>query len=373
MATPLKRFFDRDVVAGIAADLRGAHRGFDARGFVAAAQDGLDRLELTGRARHIAAAMRRFLPERFPVAAAILIASLRPPREHRDGEPAGDPMEPFRYLPHVFYVAEHGLDDFEPAMQLQYELTRRFTAEFSVRAFLVRHPEATYERLTTWARDPDPDVRRLVSEGTRPRLPWAPRLPAFQRDPAPVVRLLELLKDAPERYVTRSVANNLNDIAKDNPEVTVEVCRRWSQDATEERRWLVRHALRSLVKRGHRGALEVSGFAAAPAVRVGRVELPRRAALGDKLGFAFELASTSAAPQRLLVDYVVHFVKARGGSAPHVFKLRVVDLPAAGRARLTGTVSLEDLTTRRHYPGRHRLDALVNGVAFPLGEVDVRG
>lgn len=373
MTTPLKLFFDRDLVAGIAADLRGAHRGFDARGFVAAAQDGLERLELTGRARHIAAAMRRFLPERFPDAAAILLASLRPPREHRDGEPTGNPMAPFRYLPHVFYVAEHGLDDFEPAMQLQYELTRRFTAEFSIRAFLVRHPEATYERLTTWARDPDPDVRRLVSEGTRPRLPWAPRLPAFQRDPTPVVRLLELLKDASERYVTRSVANNLNDIAKDNPEVTIEVCRRWSPGATAERRWLIRHALRSLVKRGHRGALEVSGFAAAPSVRVDAVDLPRQVALGGRLRFAFELVSTAAAPQRLLVDFVVHFVKAHGGAAPRVFKLRVIDLPAAGRARLTAAVSLEELSTRRHYPGRHRLDVLVNGVAFPLGAVDVRG
>ncbi|AUX40671.1 hypothetical protein SOCE26_020720 [Sorangium cellulosum] len=373
MATSLKLFFDRDLVAGIAAELRAAHRGFDARGFTAAAQDGLDALELTARARHIAAAMHHFLPARFPQAAAILRASLPPPREHRDGEPAGDAMAPFRYLPHVFYVAEHGLDDFEPAMQLQYELTRRFTAEFSVRAFLLRHPEATYERLSAWARDPDPDVRRLVSEGTRPRLPWAQRLPAFQRDPAPVVRLLELLKDAPERYVTRSVANNLNDIAKDNPEVTVDVCQRWSKDATPERRWVIRHALRSLVKGGHRGALEVSGFAAAPAVHVGAVDLPRQAALGERLRFTFDLTSTAAAPQRLLVDFVVHFIKARGGAAPRVFKLRAVDLPSAGRVRLAASVSLEDLTTRRHYPGRHRIEALVNGVPFPLGAVDVRG
>jgi 3-methyladenine DNA glycosylase AlkC len=145
-------------------------------------------------------------------------------------------------------------------MRAQYELTKRFTAEFSIRAFLEADPVATLERLEEWATDPNVHVRRLVSEGTRPRLPWAPRLPRFVEDPQPVLRLLEMLKDDPELYVRRSVANNLNDIAKDHPDLVVEVCARWSLQASPERRWLIRHGLRTLVKQGHEGALAVLGY-----------------------------------------------------------------------------------------------------------------
>ena len=121
-------------------------------------------------------------------------------------------------------------------MVAQRELTKRFCAEFSIRAFLVRHPEATYARLADWTGDENVHVRRLVSEGARPRLPWASRLRAFQEDPRPVIALLELLKDDPERYVQRSVANNLNDIGKDHPGVAVDLCRRWFDDASPARR-----------------------------------------------------------------------------------------------------------------------------------------
>jgi len=134
----------------------------------------------------------------------------------------------------------------------------------------VRYPNETYARLLEWTRDRNVHVRRLVSEGTRPRLPWAPRLRAFQADPRPVIALLELLKDDPERYVQRSVANNLNDIGKDHPDLAVEVCRRWSASAPPGRAWIVRHALRSLVKTAHRGALETLGVGGKPRVQIGK-------------------------------------------------------------------------------------------------------
>ena len=163
-------------------------------------------------------------------------------------------------MPHCFFVAEYGLDHFEPSMQAHYQLTQRFTAEFSIRPFLIKHTEATLARLRQWARDPNEHVRRLVSEGTRPRLPWASRLPAFQADPAPVLALLELLKDDPALYVRRSVANNLNDIGKDHPRVLMQTAQRWMRDATPERAWVVRHALRWAVKQGDPAALKVLGF-----------------------------------------------------------------------------------------------------------------
>ena len=185
--------------------------------------------------------------------------------------------------------------------------------------------------------------------------------------------MLELLKDDPTTLVRRSVANNLNDLAKVHPELAVDVCRRWSAEPSPERQWLVKHALRSLLKRGNPAALATLGVGAAPAVTISRATLePRRVKLGGKLRFFFHLTSSAAAAQQLLVDYAVHFVKANGAARPKVFKLRRVQLGASAQLRLAGSVSFEDLTTRRHYPGRHRIEVLVNGVAYPLAEFEVR-
>lgn len=368
MADKLKDFFDGALVRSIARDLAAAYPALDVRRFVAFCLDGWEALELTGRGGRVAEAMHRHLPADFPEAARVIVASLGPPLARSDQFG----LAPLRYMPHVFFVSRHGVDHFEAAMAAQYELTRRFSAEASIRTFLVAHPEATYARLLVWARDPDVHVRRLVSEGTRPLLPWAPRLRAFQQDPRPVLRLLELLKDDPERYVQRSVANNLNDIGKDHPDVVVALCERWSVNAPEGRRWIVAHALRSLVKRGDRGALAVLGFGATAKVQVAGARFePRRVKLESTLRFSFELVSRHRRAQELLVDYAVHFVKASGARRPKVFKLRKVVLAAGQRLRLDGRVSFASLTTRRPRPGTHAIDVLVNGATFPLGEFEV--
>jgi 3-methyladenine DNA glycosylase AlkC len=329
----------------------------------------LERLELMARASHITDVMFDHLPRPFAAAAEILVASLGPELAGTDGFG----LAPFRYMPHVLFVQKYGLDDFEAAMQVQYEMTKRFSAESSIRAFLVKYPEDTYARLLQWARDENVHVRRLVSEGTRPRLPWAPRLRAFQEDPRPVIALLDILKDDPELYVRRSVANNLNDIGKDHPDLAVEVCRRWSTALSPEREWIVRHALRSLVKSAHRGALETLGVGGRPSVTVTRVRLdPSVVKVGGELRFSFEITSTGKKVQELLIDYAVHFVKANGATRPKVFKLRRIELPPAGKVKLENSISFKDMTTRRHHPGRHRIDLLINGVVQSLIEFEVR-
>lgn len=369
MAEPLKRFFDTRLIRDIAESLHGAYPRLDVRRFVTDATRGLEALELVARGGHVADVMYRHLPQDFKTAADILERSLGPELDRTEGFG----MAPFRYLPHVVFVGRHGLGDFEPAMRLQYELTKRFSAEWSIRPFLVEHRDRTLARLRDWATDENVHVRRLVSEGTRPRLPWAPRLRDFQGDPAPVLGLLELLKDDPERYVQRSVANNLNDIAKDHAEVAVATCRRWLDDATPTRRWIVAHALRSLVKRRHAGALALLGFGGKPAITIEKVQLPKAAVrIGGELRLAFDLVSTSRKPQDLAVDFAVHFVKANGECRPKVFKLRSLELAPRERAQLAAKVSFANLTTRTHYPGAHRVDAIVNGATFPLGEFVVR-
>ena len=369
MTEKLKHFFSEQVVRSIASDLRRVYPPFLERPFADACMKGLAGLELTARAAHIADVMYGYLPRPFSAAAKILVASLGPELARTDKFG----LAPFRYLPHVFFVQKYGLDDFELAMRAQYELTKRCSAEWSIRAFLVRYPENTYARLLEWVRDENVHVRRLVSEGTRPRLPWAPRLRGFQEDPLPVIALLDILKDDPERYVQRSIANNLNDIGKDHPDLAADVCRKWSAGASPGRKWIVKHALRSLVKKGHRGALETLGVGGTPNVTVTGIQLaPKTVRLGGALKFSFEIASTGKKDQELLIDYAVHFVKANGATRPKVFKLRRIILAPSARMELESIVSFGDMTTRRHYPGRHRIDALVNGVVHPLAEFEVR-
>jgi 3-methyladenine DNA glycosylase AlkC len=368
MAEALKHFFDERLIRSIGASFQELVPGWKTRRFVKECLDGLDELELIARGRRVAEVMRRHLPEDFDEAAEVIVGSLGP---ESDGSGSVG-MAPFRYLPHVFFVGTYGLGHFEASMRAQHELTRRFTAEWSIRGFLVEHREATLARLRVWARDPSVHVRRLVSEGTRPRLPWAPRLRAFQEDPAPVIELLELLKDDGESYVQRSVANNVNDIAKDHPDVAVALCRRWQTGATAGRRWIVGHALRSLIKGGDRGALATMGFAGAPKVAIEAAEVPKVVRLGATLRFSFDVVSRSRQAQELLVDYAVHFVKANGETRPKVFKLRKLALRPGERVRLDARVSFAALTTRTHRPGRHVIEAVINGVTFPLGAVMAR-
>src|SRR5688572_26297309 len=185
MADKLKHFFNEQIIRDIADDLHRAHPPLPKQPFVRACLKGLADLELTQRAWHIAEVMHDHLPQPFAMAAQVITGSLGP--EHASSETFG--MAPFRYAPHVFFVQKYGLEDFEAAMQAQYELTKRFSAESSIRAYLLKYPDATYARLREWARDENVHVRRLVSEGTRPRLPWEPRLRALQEDPRPAIAL----------------------------------------------------------------------------------------------------------------------------------------------------------------------------------------
>ena len=370
MAEPLKNQFGPDVPVHIADMLVAVDPSFEHDAFIDRCLDGFEELELTPRARHISNALAEFLPADRKRSLEMIIDSLPDP----DGSTELTGMEGFRYLPYVFFVADHGLDHFETAMTAQYELTKRFTAEFSIRAFLEHRPRATLDRLHEWTNDPDVHVRRLVSEGTRPRLPWAPRLPAFQADPSPVIDLLERLKDDPEEYVRRSVANNLNDISKDHPERATDVALRWWTGGDEARRRLVRHGLRTLVKQGDPAALAVLGYDADSPIRVGAVVIaPDRVAIGGKVRIGVPLTNPGDACAAGLVDLRVHFVKANGSTSPKVFKGAEVTIPPGETTTVRKTVSIAQHSTRTHYPGSHQVDIMLNGVTHGGGSFEVIG
>lgn len=256
---------DREAIECLVHNLSLVHPKFDSDSFRQAALKGLKPLAILQRGHHLARALRAHLPECYEDAIKVLIRSLTPP----SSQTADLGLAVFFYLPHVSFVANYGLDaagnggkdPFEISMTAQYELTRRFSAEFSMRPFLIKWPERTLERLLVWTRDPDPHVRRLCSEGARPRLPWAMRIPAFVKDPRPVLPILEALKDDADLYVRRSVANHVGDIAKDHPELAFEICERWLDGASAERKWMIRHAVRHPAKKGVKAALRLRKLA----------------------------------------------------------------------------------------------------------------
>jgi len=364
VAEPLKNQFGAEVPKRIGAAIHAAHPGFAAASFVRDVLEGFEALELMPRGRKIADSLHRHLPTEYPQAIAILLASLA----HENV--ADSALPPFFYMPHCFFVAKFGLDHFELSMNAQYELTQRFTAEFSIRPFIERYPEATLARLREWACDGNEHVRRLVSEGTRPRLPWAPRLREFQQDPRPVLALLELLKDDPALYVRRSVANNLNDIGKDHPTLLLDTVGRWQNEvgASSERRWLIRHALRSAIKRADPAVLELMGVGGKANVSVAAIRIePRQPSIGESVEISLDLTNRQTTPQNVLIDLRVHFVKANGKTSAKVFKLKEITL-GTETVRLRKKVSLKAMTTRRHYAGSHRVDVVINGRARPIGE-----
>ena len=372
MAAQLKTFFSPFLVRRLAADLKRAYPAFDVNRFVTDACTRLDALELLDRGRHIARALATHLPPSYPDAIGVLLRSLGP--EHASDELIGAGMAPFFYFPHTIFVAEHGLDDFELSMRAQYELTKRFSAESSIRPYIAKYPERTLERLQTWAHDGNPHVRRLVSEGTRLRLPWASRVSWLDEHPERVVALLESLKDDPTSLVRRSVANNLNDLGKVHPALLIQTCAFWLQDASAERRELVEHALRSAVKRATPEALRLLGYGRQASVALERTRItPRRVAIGGRVSVSFVLRSRSTKPQDLLVDLAVHFVKANGRVTPKVFKLKRVVLPPRSEMKFSTSVSLAVHTTRKPQPGRHAVDVIVNGNAIPVGAFQVIG
>ena len=358
-----------EAVALIGGAFKSVHPGFDEQGFQADGSDGLERLELKDRVQHIAGALRKHLPEDCVAALTIIRKAAdvwpRPSSEN-------DVLNGFVAWPMIDWVGLYGVDHPEDSLETLRRITHLFSAEFAIRPFLIHHTELTLARLDAWTRDENEHVRRLVSEGTRPRVPWGIRLKQFEENPEPTLALLEKLKDDPSEYVRRSVANHLNDISKVHPDTVVAVCRRWSKGAGKERQWIIRHATRTLIKKGDPAALQLLGFDLRPKLALRNFSLSQeRLHVGDSLTFSVELESASAERQRIVIDYLIHYRKANGGTAPKVFKLRTVELGPGERVSLQKRHSFRPVTTRRHYPGGHAVEVVANGGTLARKEFEL--
>jgi 3-methyladenine DNA glycosylase AlkC len=365
MAEPFKNLLNAELVRASAAALTRAWPAFDRKHFERVAGKGLDALEMKARAMQIADALEVVLPQNFDAACSVIEAALAPPIEidglssQRDVATHG--LAGWIVWPLGEFVARRGLDQPERALRALHALTQRLTAEFAIRPLIVAHPALVFDMLLEWTRDPSPHVRRLASEGSRPRLPWGLQLKTLIADPSPCWPILAALHDDPSAYVRRSVANHLNDIAKDHPQLVVDWVQRHLPDASAERRALLSHASRTLIKRGHADMLALWGAGVAFEGRCTLKIEPKQVVVGDSVALTLSLRSTSKAAQTLLIDYAVHHVKASGGTSAKVFKGWKLTLAAGESRTLVKQHSFKAVTTRRLHAGRHAINVSING------------
>lgn len=359
--TDSKKFKDQisvHTVEELAGRFAGQLPAFDVIGFQTHAMEGLEDLELKARLKQVARAARgAWAGPLDELIAALPRVAIEPTELHG-----------FAIWPLLQVIEDHGLPARQASLDAMLVLTERWSAEFAIRPFLRADPARTLALLKSWTAHPNEHVRRLVSEGTRPRLPWGGKLRKFDDDPKHTLPLLELLRTDSSAYVRRSVANHLNDLTKRHPDRVVEILKRWrGDDSSQETAWIVRHASRSLIKAGHRGALALRGFAPPSVVLESFSVGPNPLIFGDTLTLQTTLRATAAESQLWAVDFVIHHVKASGGRTPKVFKWREVRAAPGAVIRLDKRHPIRPITTRRYYPGAHRVEVLVNGLVLGGG------
>ncbi len=364
MAEPFKNLLSKKEVAAARTHLARVEPDFDGARFEALALRGLESLELKARAEHLCAALEATLPKSFQHSAAAIERALAPAILSDDlaalrTGPLG--LAGWVLWPMGEFVARRGLGEPERALGCLHAITQRFTAEWAIRPFLEQHTELAFQTLARWCADPSLYVRRLVSEGSRPRLPWGRQLKALIADPAPTLPLLARLQDDPSEYVRRSVANHLNDIAKDHPELVADWVERHVDGANHVRKVLLRRAARTLVKSGHPRTLAAFGLGRALRGDAELLIAPQRVRIGASVRLAVRVHSRARSAQPLEIDYAVHHVKANGETSPKVFKGWRRELAAGADLELEKTHSLRRITTRTYHPGEHRIELRING------------
>jgi 3-methyladenine DNA glycosylase AlkC len=355
---PMKNGLSENAVERIASAMGELCADFDPSAFSAHAMPGLETLELKERVAHLIAALHPFLPPDFETTARLL---QQLPDVWDYGDP-NDAMRGFAAWPLIDYSSVYGLEHPQVALETLKHLTGLFSAEFAIRPFLVAHPRYCQQQLQLWIYDESEHVRRLVSEGTRPRLPWGMQLKSYIQNPGPNLPLLNALKADNSDYVRRSVANHLNDIAKDHPDLVIDICRNWYPKASKEVLWVIKHATRTLVKSGHPDVFPLLGYSdtvelAAPVLRISQNKLR----LGEVLEFQVELRSEAKQLQNLVVDFAIHFTKANGRTKPKVFKLKSIELDPGETKVLKKSHAIKSIATRKYYSGTQILEIMVNG------------
>ncbi len=353
------QLFHRANVTRVAGEIAAVYPAFATEGFIEEVMSRLSELELKQRIAWISTCLRAHLPSDYQVAGGVLVAALPAPCDPSRGD---DDFGEFIYAPYSNFVASYGCVDehFETSIEALREMTTRFSAEDAIRPFINAFPERTMGVLQTWTADPHYHVRRLCTEGTRPLLPWSGRLKISAEAAVPI---LDALVGDETRFVTRSIANHVNDLSKIDPDLAIGLLERWratSNQKPDELSYIVRHSTRTLVKKGDRRTLELIGIDTSTDVAVTNFVCADYVALGEALTFSFDIETNADA--EVIIDYAIRFHNKSGRGGRKVFKLRRARLPAYGPRAITHQHALRvGMTTRTIIPGLHHLEVLANG------------
>ncbi len=336
--------------------------GFEEQGFMKLIYSpAFDHMELKARMRHTAECLHYFMPASYPAAVALLNKLIESLIAHGFLQERLEMM----FLPN--YIEVYGLDDPEISLAAMEFVTQYVSCEFAIRPFLRGYFDQTINKMLDWASHPHPRVRRLASEGCRPRLPWGLSIPTLKTDPSPVLPILEALKHDPDEAVRRSVANNLNDISKDHPDVVIEIARTWKA-LSNETDAIIKHGCRTLLKQGHESVLshyelDNQGITL-ETFNIHNLNIR----IGDALSFSFQIFNAGEKAKTIRLEYAIHYKKANGQLNRKVFKISERTYAPGQQQTITRNQSFKPITTRKYYEGGHLLDVIVNGCVMATGK-----
>jgi 3-methyladenine DNA glycosylase AlkC len=353
---PLKEMFNKKFYQTLAVEFNKADKNFHPEKFVKDVTKDFEALSLNQRMRNTSIVLNKHLPHSYKKTVDLMkqvIPNLR------NG-----------YTSLVFpdYVSQFGLDDFDTSLEALKYFTSFGSSEFAIREFLKKDFDKAIKTMYKWAEDKNHHVRRLASEGSRPRLPWSFKLDRVLAEPKVTLPILEALKADDELYVRKSVANHLNDLSKDHTDYMLGIVNGWDIN-NPHTAWIIKHACRTLIKKGNAKSLQVFKFEKNVKVRLENFTINKKTfVLGDTLQFQFDLISEKSTPQKLVVDYCIHYTKKGGELSPKVFKLKEIDLPPKQQVSIAKKQLLKDFSTRTHHAGKHMVDVLVNGKVLHSAE-----
>ena len=352
MADALKDMFSKKFYERLAHELNIADKNIHPDKFVKDVTKGIDALSLNQRMRNTSVVLKKHLPDDYKKSIDTLFKVV--------------PEFQKSYTALLFpdFVGQYGHHDFKTSMEALKHFTQFGSSEFAIREFLKRDFDKTLSVMKKWAEDKNHHVRRLASEGSRPRLPWSFNLDEIAKNPNHTLPILEMLKSDNELYVKKSVANHLNDFSRINPDWMLKVVNSWDRK-NEDTAWIVKHASRSLIKKGDQRSLAVFDYEKSPKVKILNFKiLNSKLKLGESLSYSFDIVSEKSKSQKLVIDYAIHYQKKSGELAPKVFKLKDLNLKSKQKVSISKSHRFMDFTTRKHYPGKHAFEIMLNGKPY---------
>ena len=368
MAEALKDMFNKEFFDRFTKDLKLIIKDFNTRKFISQIMDAeWEKKEFKQRCCHITTVLKNFLPADYKEAIAKILELLDHIKDIHNFSEVDDTMFGLS-LEYGWvldnFVEQYGLDDYETSIKAIEKITQFTSCEFAVRPFIIRYPQKMMKQMLVWSKHEHWGVRRLSSEGCRPRLPWAMALPNLKENPAPIIPILENLKDDVSRFVRLSVANNLNDIAKDNPETVINLARKW-QGKSENINWVIKHGCRTLLKQGYAETMEIFGFGAAKNIVIKDFKISNpKVKIGEFLDFEFKLMNNSSRKVKIRLEYGIYYQKANGTLSKKVCKISEKEYAENSATHITRKHSFRVVTTRLLHPGLHRVSIIINGKEF---------